>query len=107
MIQVLFLQGIMLEIAHHGVQLGHTIADRRTCSEYHAFAAGDLIEITALHEHIRRFLCIGGGKSGNIPHFCVEKQVLVIVCLIYIQSVNAQLLKGNHIILAGIILQFR
>ena len=28
------------------------------------------------------------------------------MCFVYIQSINAKLLKRNHIILAGIILQF-
>ena len=35
------------------------------------------------------------------------RTVLVIVCLVYIQPVHTELLKGNHIILTGIIQQFR
>ena len=43
--QVVPLQHIMLEIAHHGVKLGHGIADRRPGGEHHALAPGQLREV--------------------------------------------------------------
>ena len=64
----------MLEIAHHGVQLRHGVGDRRAGCKHNALIAGNLINIPAFQEHIRRLLRVGGGKSSNIAHFCVEEQ---------------------------------
>ena len=90
----------MLQIAHHGKQLRHAVADRRARGKHHAPAAGQFVQIAAFHQHVRGLLRFGGGKAGHVPHFGGQKQILVVLRLIHIQPVYAQLLKGNHIVLA-------
>ena len=97
--QALSLQRAVLEIAHDGIKLRHGITDRRTGSKHNASASGDLIHIAALHKHIRGLLCLRSGKAGYVPHFCVKKQVFERMALVHEQAVNAQLLKGDYIVL--------
>ena len=97
--QVLFLERTVLEITHDRVKLGHGVADGSTRSEDNATTAGDLVHITALHKHIRRFLGFGSGQTCHISHFGVEEQILERMALVYEQSVNTQLLKGDYIVL--------
>ena len=59
--QLFLLQGAVLQIPHDRVQFGHGIAHGRTRGEHHATPAGDLIQITALAEHIAGFLRFAGG----------------------------------------------
>ena len=104
--QPFFLERVMLEIAHHGVKLSHGVADGRTRCEHHALAAGQLIDVAAFQQHIRGFLCIRCRESGHIAHLRIKKQVLEGVCLVHIEPVNAQLLKGDDIILSSGFQQF-
>ena len=48
-----FLQTVILKIPLHGVKLGHTVADRGSSGKDNAPAAGNLIHVAALGEHIR------------------------------------------------------
>jgi len=98
--------GVVLKVSHHRVKLRHRIADGCARCEYHASVVGYLVDITALKQHIRGLLCIGGRKTCHVSHLRVEEQILVIVCLVHIQTVNAELFKGDYIILAGTVLQF-
>ena len=98
--QPFLLQRAVLEIPHHGVKLRHAVADRGAGRKNDAAPACQLVHILALHKHIRRFLRFRGGQACDIAHFCVEEQVLERVCLVYEQSIYAQLLKGNHIVLS-------
>ena len=82
------LYGVMLEIAHHRVELRHTVADRSTGGEDYTLAVGDFIDIAALEQHVGGFLCIRGRKTGDVSHFCVEEQVFERMCLIHIETVN-------------------
>ncbi len=104
--QPLLHQQIMLQIAHHGKQLRHAVADRRPGGKHHAPAAGQLVQIAAFHQHVRGLLRFGGGKAGHVPHFGGQKQILVVLRFIHIQPVYAQLLKGYHIVLAFRIVEF-
>ena len=97
--QALSLQSAVLQVAHDGIKLRHGIADRRTGSKHDAPASGDLIHIAAFHKHVRRLLCLRSGKAGYVPHFCVKKQVFERMALVHEQAVNAQLLKGDYIVL--------
>ena len=99
------LQPVILEIPLHGVKLGHGVADRCAGGKDNAPAAGDLVHVAALGEHIRRFLRVRRGEARHVAHFCVEKEVLVVVRLVHEQPVHAQLLKGHHIVLAAFRLQ--
>ena len=99
--QTLTLDGVMLQIAHHGVQLGHGVGNGSAGGKDHALAVGHLIDIAAFQQHIGGLLCIGSGKTCYVSHLCVEEKVLKAVCLVYIQTIHAQLLECDDIILAG------
>ena len=102
--QMFSLEHIMLEIAHHGVQFRHGVRDRRAGCKHNALIAGNLINIPAFQEHIRRLLRVGSREAGNVAHFCVEKQVFERVGFVYIEAVYAELLEGDDIILSAGIL---
>ena len=104
--QVFSLEHIVLEIAHHGVQLRHGVRDRRAGRKHNTLVAGDLINIPAFQEHIRRLLRVGGGKASDVAHFCVEEQVFERMGFVHIEPVYAKLLEGDDIILAAGVLQF-
>ena len=104
--QVLALKHIMLEIPHHGVQFCHGVRDRRAGRKYDTLVAGDLINVPAFQEHIRRLLRVGSREAGNVAHFCVEKQVFERMGFVHIEPVYAKLLEGDDIILAAGVLQF-
>ena len=52
-------------------------------------------------------MCFCLGNTAHIPHFCCKEQILKKMALIYKNTVNAQLLKGNHIVLAALVVQLR
>ena len=99
MAPALFPEGIALQIPHHGIQLCHGVADGSSGCEDHAAPTGFLIQILALHIHIRRFLGICSGNTGYILHFCIQKEVFVRMRLVHEQTIHAELLKGYNIIL--------
>lgn len=47
------LQCAVLQVALHGVQLRHAVADGRTRCKHNALAAGDFVHVSAFQEHIR------------------------------------------------------
>ena len=100
--EVLFLQRAILQIAHNRVQFRHRVAHRRTRGKNHPAPAGHFIQIAALAEHVRRFLCLACTQTCDIPHFCREEKVLVKMALIHKKPIHAQLLKGDNIILSRI-----
>lgn len=75
-------------------KLSHTVANGCACCKHHALAAGQLIDVAAFQQHIGGFLRIRCRESGHIAHLCIKEQVLEGVCLVHIEPVNAQLLKG-------------
>ena len=99
MAPALFPESIVLQIPHHGVQLCHGVADGRSGCKDHAAPTGFLIQILALHIHIRRLLGICGGNTCYILHFCIQKEVFVPMRLVHEQPIHAKLLKGYNIIL--------
>jgi len=104
--EILFLQRAILQIAHNRVQFRHRVAHRRTRGKNHPAPAGHFIQIAALAEHVRRFLCLACTQTCDIPHFCVQKEVFERVRFVHKQSVHTQLLEGNHVILTLIGAQF-
>ena len=54
---------------------------------------------------IRGLLRIAGRKSCHVSHFRVEEQILKTVCLVNIETVNAELFKSDYIVLTGAVLQ--
>ena len=69
--QSFLLQGVVLEIAHEGVHLGHAVADRGACRKNNTTASGDLIEVAAFSKHIGGFLRFGCAQASHIPHLCI------------------------------------
>jgi hypothetical protein len=65
--------------------------------------------ISSIYRHFRSmsedFCASLVDKAGDVPHFCVEETVLVIVRLIDIEPVYAQLLESDHVVLAGAVLK--
>ena len=103
--QPFLLQGVVLEVAHEGVHLGHTVAQGCTRCKNHATASGDFIQIAALAEHIAGFLRLACAQTCDITHFRVQVEVLKRLALIHKQPVYAQLFKRNHIIFTVCALQ--
>ena len=93
------LQGAVLQIPLHGVHLRHAVADWSTGREDHAASSGQLIHIPAFQEHVRGFLRFGSGKTGYIPHFRRQEEVLVGMRLVHKEPIHTQFLKGDHVIL--------
>ena len=104
--QALVADSVVLQVSHHRVKLRHGVADRCPRCEYNASAVSQLVDVAALQEHIGGLLCIGSRKPCHISHFRVEEQVLKTVCFVHIETVNAELFKGDNIVLAGVVLQF-
>ena len=100
------LEPVVLQIPLDGIQLRHGVADGRACGENHAAAARDLVQITALGEHIAGLLGVGRGKPGDVPHLGIKEQIFVKVALVHEHPVHAQLLKGDHAVLAVAALDF-
>ena len=98
--QIFLLKCAVLKVSHNSIKLRHGVRYGSTCCKDNASPAGQFIHIAALHKHIRRFLCFRSGKTSDIPHFCVQKEVFESVALVYKQPINAQLFKGNNIILS-------
>ena len=100
------LQSAVLKVSHHGIKLGHAVADRRPRRKNHAAPAGQFVHVLAFHKHIRTALGFRCGKTGHIPHFCVEEQIFVRLRFIHKEPIHAQLFKGHHIVFLGGIVQF-
>ena len=71
------LQRAILQIAHDSIEFYHAVGDRSTGGKGNTLSAGDLIQVLALHEHVRTLLRIGLGNAGDIPHLCIEESILV------------------------------
>ncbi len=65
----------------------------------------DLVEIPAFQEHVAGLLRVGSGETSHVAHFRVEKQIFVVVRFIHEQTVHAELLESDDIILAGIVVK--
>ena len=70
--QPFLLQGVVLEVAHEGVHLGHAVAQGCTRCKNHATATGDFIQIATLAEHIAGFLRLVRTQTCDITHFRVQ-----------------------------------
>lgn len=95
------LQGVRLEVAHHGVELHHAVGDGGAGGEGDAPPAGELVHIAALGVHIAGLLRVGLPDARDVAHLGVGVQVLKAVGLVHKQAVHAQLLEGDDVILLG------
>ncbi len=99
------LEGAVLQVAHDGVELHHGVGDRCAGGEGDALAAGDLVQVLALHEHVRALLRVGLGDARHVAHLGIEKGILVKVALIDEEPVHTQLLEGHDIVLALLVIE--
>ena len=72
-----FLQRVILEIPHNGVQFHHRVADRGSGCKGHALATCQFVQVLTLCKHIAGLLCIGLGDTCDISHFCVEEHIFI------------------------------
>ena len=105
MLQVVLNKGIVLQVPLNGVKLDHRIGDRRSCRKHCPTPSGQLVQVPAFHKEVAGLHCFGLSNAAYIPHFCKEKQVLVVVTFIDKESINTQLLKGHGIILFGLVVE--
>ena len=68
------LQGSVLQVPLHGVQLGHRVADRCARSKDDAAAAGQLVHVAAFQVHVAGFLRFGSGNPRHVAHLRVQKK---------------------------------
>ena len=76
-------QGPCLYIAHHGVQFRSRVTDRRAGAEHNAFAAGDLVQVLALHEQVCGLLALCGCNPRHILHLCLHGQILELMRFVH------------------------
>ena len=105
MLQVVLNKGVVLQISLNGVKFDHRIGDWRSGCKHRTTTARNLVKVAALHKKVAGFLCFGLCDTSDIPHFGIEKKVLVIVALINEKPVHTQLLKGHCIILFGLVVE--
>ena len=91
---------VVLEIAHHGIQLRHGVGHGSTRGKHDAAAAGQLVHIAALEIHVAGLLRVRGGETRHVAHLRVQKKILVVMRLVHIQPVHAELFEGDDIVLA-------
>ena len=91
-------QRIVLKIAHHRVQLGHRVGNRRAGCKTYTMIIGFLVQIFALGEHIFTFLRCACVDTADIAHFCKQSEVLKFVRFIDKQPVNTEFFKGDNIV---------
>ena len=103
--QIIPFEGAVLEIFLHGIHLNHTVGDRCTGRKHNAAASGQLVQIPTLHIEVARLHGFRLADTAHVPHFRERGEVLVVVCLVNENTVNAELFKGHDIILPGLVVQ--
>ena len=103
--QAFLFQQASLQVAHHDIHFCHRIGNRSPGRKDDAVSAGHLVQIHALHQHIAAFLALCLGNTRHIAHFGGNHGVFEIMCFVHHQAVNAQILKGDDIILALLVVE--
>ena len=67
--------------------------------------AGQLVHVHALHVHVAGLLAFGLRDTGHAGHLGGDHRILEIVRLVHHQAVYAQLLKGDDVILAALVVE--
>ena len=67
--------------------------------------AGQLVHVHALHVHVAGLLAFGLRDTGHAGHLGGDHRILEIVRLVHHQAVHAQLLKGDDVILAALVVE--
>ena len=95
----------ILEILLHRVHLDHTVGDRSTGRKHNAASACQFIQIATLHIKVAGLHGFGLADTADISHLRKCGEILVVMCLINENTVNAKLFKGHNVVLAGLIVQ--
>ena len=99
------LQKPILQIPHHDVHLGHRVGNRCAGGKHNTVPAGQLVHVHALHVHVAGLLAFGLRDTGHAGHLGGDHRILEIVRLVHHQAVYAQLLKGDDVILAALVVE--
>ena len=97
-------QVVVIQIALHGIHLGHGVADRRAGREHHIAAPGRFAHDTGFHVEVSRLLAAGrAAQACNVAHAGAVGQVLELVSLVQEQRIDPQVIPVQAVILvAGI-----
>ena len=96
---------IVLKVFLHRVKLYHRVGDRGSRCKHTSLSTCQFVKITALHIEVGGFLCFSLRYTRHVSHLGVCGKVLVEVCLIHKQAVNAKLLKGHDVILSALVVE--
>ena len=66
---------------------------------------GQLVHVHALHVHVAGLLAFSLGDTGHAGHLGGDHRIFKIVCFVHHQTVHAQLLKGDDVILAALVVE--
>ena len=105
-VQPQLLQADILQIPLESEQFHHGVGHRGAGGKHHAFAARNLVQIPAFQKQICGFLRFRLRDTCHIAHLGGKEQVFIIMRFIDENSVHAQRFKVDHIVLAGLIVQF-
>ena len=103
--QAFLFQQAPLQIAHHDIHFCHGIGNRSAGRKDDAVSAGHFVQIHTLHQHITAFLTFGLGNARHVAHFGGNHGIFEIVRFVHHEAVHAQILKGNHIVLALLVVE--
>ena len=67
--------------------------------------AGQLVHVHALHIHVAGLLAFSLGDTGHAGHLGGNHCIFEVVCFVHHQAVHAQLLKGDDVILAALVVE--
>ena len=102
-------QVVVIQIALHGIHLGHGVADRRAGRKHHIAATGRFAHDAGFHVEVSRLLAAGrAAQACNVAHAGAVSQVLELVGLVQEQRIDPQVIPVQAIVLvAGIEQRFQ
>ena len=86
-----YCDGVVQQVSHHCTAPSSSVDGRSRC-EYHASAVGYLVDIAAFWS-ISEDFCARWSRDLPRFSFSCREQVLIVVCLVNVETVNAKLFK--------------
>ena len=105
-LQIVFHKGVILQVSLNGIEFHHRVWDRRSGCKHRTTTARDFIKIATLHKKVAWLHRFGLCDTADISHFGIEEKVFIVVALVNKESVYTKFLKGNNIILSGLVVEF-
>ena len=62
--------GVLLQIALHGIQLGHAVGNGGACGKCYAPRPGDFIKVLALHKQVTGLLALNNLSTDALSVSC-------------------------------------